>query len=376
MAWGKLAWGYFEHNIHPETGLPGSVDRFFGVTAWELGSFLNAMVSAERLGLITRQAFDTYLTKALDSIARLPLYQDALPNKSYDIRTLSMTDYNGNPTDTGIGWSALDIARLLIAFEILQIGYPNHAAAISKIETSWRLDQLLAAGAMVGKTPDEPEPVQEGRLGYEEYAAKGLVRLGLDAYRALEVADTIEFVDVTGVPVPVDSRDPERFNADVCTTSDPYVLEGLELGLDTRSRAFAWAVLRAQEARSKASGIPTAVSEGHVPDAPYFVYGCVVGNDVPWAVLSPQGERFDQLRFLDTKSVFGWSALFPNSYTASLLTEAFPLNDPTRGWFTGRFEANGHANGSITTNTNAIILESLHFRAFGPLLAFHSRAEP
>ncbi len=374
LAWGELAWRYFEQNMHPETGLPGSVDRFFGVTAWEIGSFLNALVSAERLGLITRERFDDHIRRALGSIAKLPLYKGSLPNKSYDVRTLAMTDYNGQPTDQGIGWSALDLGRLLIALEIVREGYPEHADAISGIKNRWKLEHLLGAGVLVGQGAEQPEPVQEGRLGYEEYAAKGLVRLGLDAYRALEVADTAQFTDVIGVPVPVDGRGPDQFDADVCTTSDPYVLEGLELGFDARSRAFAWAVLRAQEGRARASGIPTAVSEGHVPTEPFFVYGCVIGNGVPWAVLSPQGERFDELRFLDTKSVFGWSALFPTAYTESLLPEVFPLNDPKRGWFTGRFESNREANGAITTNTNAVVLESLHFRAFGPLLTFHGRA--
>ncbi|WP_027136363.1 DUF3131 domain-containing protein [Geminicoccus roseus] len=374
VAWAQLAWRYFEQNVHPETGLPGSVDRFFGVTAWEIGSYLNALVSAQRLGLITPGAFDDYMVRALDSIGKLPLYAGSLPNKSYDVRSLKMTDYNGEPTEDGIGWSALDLARLLIAMEIVEAGYPEHAEKIAAIEKGWRIDAMLLNGVMVGRLPTNPEPVQEGRLGYEEYAAKGLVRLGLDAYRALEVADTVHFVDAMGVLVPVDDRHAEQFDAEVCTTSEPYVLEGLEMGFDARSRASAWAVLRAQQARARATGLPTALSEGHVPGAPYFVYGCVVGNGVPWAVLSPQGERFDQLRFLDTKSVFGWSALMPNEYTSGLLSQIFPLNDPERGWFTGRFEADGATNGTITANTNAIILESLHFRAFGPLLTFPGRA--
>ena len=170
------------------------------------------------------------------------------------------------------------------------------------------------------------QPLQEGRLGYEQYGAKGLISAGLDASRAIEVADTLRVVEAAGVQVPVDARDQQRFGSYVCTTSEPYIMDGLEFGFDTRSRAFAWAVLQAQQPRAKASGIPTAVSEGHVPDAPYFLYNCVVGNGVPWAVLSPDSQRFDQLRFLDTKSVFAWSALFPTPYTESLLQEVFPLN--------------------------------------------------
>ncbi|HEX2526662.1 MAG TPA: DUF3131 domain-containing protein [Geminicoccus sp.] len=375
LDWGRLAWRYFEQNTNPDTGLPGSVDSFPGITAWEMGSYFNALVSAERIGLIDRAVFNDRVTKALGSIARLPLYQGALPNKSYDIRTLVMTDYGGNPTDTGIGWSALDIARLLISFKIVEQGYPEHQVAIAQIRNGWKLGQLVSNGVLMGQPIELPQPVQEGRLGYEEYGARGVVMAGLDAQRALEVQDTLRFVEAAGVQVPIDARDQQRFGTYVCTTSEPYIMEGLELGFDDRSRAFAWAVLRAQEARAKAFGIPTALSEGHVPGDPYFVYGCVVGNEVPWAVLSPDSKRFDQLRFLDTKSVFAWSALFPGVYTDSLLQEVFPLNDPTKGWFTGRFET-GETNGSITANTNAMILESLHFRAFGPLMTPVGAANP
>jgi hypothetical protein len=205
-------------------------------------------------------------------------------------------------------------------------------------------------------------------LGYEEYVAKGLVLAGLDAYRALETMDTARFVDVFGVLVPTDRRDRATHDADVCTTSEPHILEGLELGFDARSRAFAWAVFQAQARRATASGIPTAVSEDHVEGPPYFVYACVIGNGEPWAVLSPQGERFDRLRFLDTKAAFGWAALFPIPYSDHLQEVVFPLNDPARGWYAGRFEADGRTNGAVTANANAVILESLHYRARGPLL--------
>lgn len=368
VQWGRIAWQYFERNLHPETGLPGSVDQFFSATAWEIGSYLNGLVSARAIGILDPDRFDRLAANALNAIDRLPLYEGALPNKSYDVRTLAMTDYNGRPSQTGIGWSGLDTARLLIALDILARRHPEHGGAVRGIVGKWRLDRLLADGVLMGRSANVPEPHQEGRLGYEEYAAKGLVLAGLDAYRALEAADVARFVEVSGVQVPVDGRDRASHDADVCTTSEPYLLEGLELGLDARSRAFAWAVLRAQEQRAATSGIPTAVSEDHVEGPPYFVYGCVVGNGVPWAVLSPGGEPFDQLRFLDTKAAFGWNALFPTPYTDGLMQQVFPLNDPGRGWFAGRFEADKRTNGAVTANANAVILESLHYRMNGPLL--------
>lgn len=38
-----------------------------------------------------------------------------------------------------------------------------------------------------------------------------------------------------------------------------------------------------------------------------------------------------------------------------------------RGWYAGLFEADGSANEILTMNTNAVVLEALHYKAFGPL---------
>jgi hypothetical protein len=178
LQWGRIAWQYFERNLHPETGLPGSVDKFFSATAWEIGSYLNALVSARAIGILDPGRFDRLAGSALGAIGRLPLYEGALPNKSYDVRTLAMTDYNGQPSQTGIGWSGLDTARLLIALNILARRHPEHQGAVQDIVGRWRLDRLIADGVIMGKSTDVPGEHQEGRLGYEEYAAKGLVLVG------------------------------------------------------------------------------------------------------------------------------------------------------------------------------------------------------
>lgn len=48
----RIAWRYFQNNISPETGLVASVDNYPSTTMWETGSLFDAILSAERLGLI------------------------------------------------------------------------------------------------------------------------------------------------------------------------------------------------------------------------------------------------------------------------------------------------------------------------------------
>lgn len=373
-AWGDIAWRYFENNINPDTGLANSTDRFPSTTMWDTASYLLALIAAERLGIIERPRFDAQTSLLLQSLARLPLFDGRLPNKAYDTRTLAMVDYDNQPTDRGLGWSALDMSRLLVALVTLRSGYPDHASAVEALLALWDLPALAAGGSMEGAVIDDAGKIvlkQEGRLGYEQYAARGILLAGLDVLSAADATAHVAFADVETIRIPYDDRPQSAFGAPVYATSEPYVLTGMEFGFDTALGAYAQQVYLAQAARFAATGTLTAVSEGHLDRLPYFAYSTVYGNGEPWAVLSSKGEKLDGDRTLSTKTAFAWDSLYATDYTSRLVEAVLPLNDPVRGWFEGRYES-GPVNGVVTANTNAIILEALHFRAFGPLMLFNA----
>ena len=81
-----------------------SVDGYPSTTMWETGSLIVAIVAAERLSLIDATEAKDRLAAILTSLDRLPLFQDSLPNKAYDTRSLKMVDYANRPTDLGLGW--------------------------------------------------------------------------------------------------------------------------------------------------------------------------------------------------------------------------------------------------------------------------------
>ena len=110
------------------------------------------------------------------------------------------------------------------------------------------------------------------------------------------------------------------------------------------------------------------MSESHLDEAPYFVYSSVWGGGAPWAVMTFQGERLDSKRTITTKTAFAFDALFGTDYTRELVAAIAPLGDPERGWPEGIYEIDGSTNGSVTTNTNAVVLAALAFRAHGPLV--------
>ena len=66
-----------------------------------------------------------------------------------------------------------------------------------QILTRWDMSEMLDKGMLIGArvNPEtgETEKVQEGRLGYEEYGARAIALLGLDAFGAAKYDDFLKF---------------------------------------------------------------------------------------------------------------------------------------------------------------------------------------
>ncbi|MBP0616488.1 DUF3131 domain-containing protein [Jiella mangrovi] len=369
MTQAKIAWRYFQNNTDKNTLLVNAANNYPSTTIWDTGSYLIGLISAYRLGIIEDVEFHGRLNGALVSLDTMELFEGRLPNKAYDVRTLKMSTYANKPDPRGLGWSALDVAHFLVPMSYIMRNYPEHAKDVRKLLTKWDLAALVQEGDMFGTAVRDDKTVfrQEGRVGYEQYGAKAMMLFGLDAVDAAKAERNLTFQMVGDVAVPVDDRKLGNGSASFAT-SEPYVLDGLDFGFDSTSLRLASNVYRAQEQRYRDTGQFTAVSEGHISVKPYFTYSTVWGGGDPWAVMRLDGSRMDELRSISTKAAFGWDALFGTDYTKALVASLDDLADPEKGWMEGRFEADGSPNGSLSCNTNAIILASLAYKQFGPLM--------
>ena len=371
MAWAKTAWRYFQNNTMPETGLVNSVDKYNASTLWDTSSYLMAVIAAQRLNIIDQTEFDARIVKALDSLAKMPLFEGKLPNKSYNTISLQMVDYTNQPSEKGIGWSAIDIGRVLVPLNVLAWNYPQHTASVKKVMERWDTQPMLVKGTLQGAAVTEAgktEYLQEGRLGYEEYAAKSFNLMGLDVANALRYTDFLKFVDIEGIQVATDSRSAQQYGAHNYVVSEPYILDGVEFGWDHLSQELAWRVYKVQEKRFADTGILTAVSEDNIDQPPYFVYNTVFTNGKIWNAITEKGEDASQFKTLSTKAAFGWHMLYETAYTQKLMEKAASLNDPERGWYSGLYEVSGQPNKALTANTNGIILEALAYKQGGKLM--------
>ncbi|WP_435310177.1 DUF3131 domain-containing protein [Primorskyibacter sedentarius] len=379
----KVAWSYFEKRFQPETGLVNAVGSYPSTTLWDTASYISAMVAAFELCVIDKRDFDTRVTKLTNTLRNLDLYRGEAPNKVYNTQTGAKVNYANEPGE--VGMSALDIGRMLVWLKILKERYPHLANSVDNVPMRWNFCNLVNEdGRMFGSFTQgdgNTRYVQEGRLGYEEYAAKGFALWGFDVDRAMS-PEPLSYTTIYDVKVPYDGRDPRIFKNQNYVLTEGYILDGLELGWDMPSdrtndgltashgwRAeFANRIYLVQQRRYEQTGIITARSEHQVNGKPYFVYDSIFADGYAWNTLDPTGEYQPDRSAIAAKAAIGLWALWDTDYTDLLFESVADLYEPDVGFYEGLYE---NGNGFIplqTANNNGIILAALLYKVQGPIL--------
>ncbi|WP_417270977.1 DUF3131 domain-containing protein [Celeribacter sp.] len=379
----KIAWSYFEKRFQPETGLVNAVGSYPSTTMWDTASYISALVAAKELCIIDKREFDTRATKLLNTLRNLDLYGKEAPNKVYNTETGDKVNYANEAGE--VGMSALDIGRMLVWLRILKERNPYLANSVDNVPMRWNFCNLVDDdGRMFGafkRGDGSTQYVQEGRLGYEEYAAKGFALWGFDVDRALS-PEPLNYTTIYDVKVPYDGRDPRIFKNQNYVLTEGYILDGLEMGWDLPSdtsydgmtashgwRAeFANRIYLVQQRRYEQTGIITARSEHQVDGKPYFVYDSIFADGYAWNTLDPTGEYQPDRAAVAAKAAVGLWALWDTDYTDLLFESVADLYDPEMGFYEGLYE---NGNGYIplqTANNNGIILAALLYKVQGPIL--------
>ena len=369
----RTAWRYFQKN-RLSTGLVSSAADFPSTTMWDVGSQLAGMVAARELGLLKPAEFDKWIEEVLATLAKIPLYRNELPNKAYNAKTLIPVNYGKLEKPEEIGFSAIDLARLVQWLDIIQTRYPKHAAASKAVTARWQLKRLVENGQLMGTSIKNGKETwnQEGRLGYEQYAAYRLQKIGIVAPKALDTKAETQFVNVMGVEVPADKR--STYHNYV--TSEPYILDGLESGFQALPAEYAAKLLQVQQRRYQATNQLTAWSEDNLDREPWFVYNCIFVNGQPWKSIDSSGKDATVYRGSSVKAAISWNMLFQTRYTERLYKGMRWLADPTRGVFAGFYEETQEPNRALTVNTNGIVLEAILYRRVGkPLTVWAKEKE-
>ncbi len=373
MEMARIAWKYFENNYQKQTGLVNAADKYPSTTMWDTGSTLAATIAARDLGIINQKEFDDRVVMMLATLKEIKLFNNEAPNKVYNTVTGDMVDYKNHSTTEGIGASTLDLARLSSWLNILACLHPKHAIAAQNIILRWKFCDLIKDGQMNGLALDpvtkKAKVLQEGRLGYEQYAGKVFKMLGFN--QSLSATYKNEFaseIEIYGVPIAYDTRDPRKLGAYNYVVTESYVMDVFEHGFDAENTPLTKNIFEVQKRRWEKTGQVTAVSEDNVDRKPSFVYNTIFVAGSAWNTITDTGLDMDPLKSISTKAALAMAFLYPEDpYSAVLIDSVSSAYDPERGWYSGVYEKGLGYNDIFTSNTNGVILSGLLYKKYGPL---------
>lgn len=381
LQWAETAWKYIENNTNLNTGLVNSIDNYPTLNLSALADYLVALMAAREFNFITSKEHDERLSLVISFLAEMPLGPTGVPNKVYSTSSAKKVDYANQPND--IGWSSIDIGRLLIVLAMTKQRNPEFSEYIDKAVLRWNFCELVTKdGELFGGDIQDGrvQRYKEGRLGQEEYTAYGYLDWQVVPEKAMKL-EPYEVVTINGIDLLFDGRDPRHYDVLRPVYSTPYLLLGLEFNWDkvddTRSSdaehsnevlsAMADSVYRLQESRWEVDRIYTARGEHVVTGEPYHVYDSLYALGTPWITVAEDGSSHDELALVSTRVAFQMWVLWKTDYTERLLTLVKELYDPERGWYEGRYELNSAYEKTITLQTNAGVMEALLYKANGKL---------
>jgi hypothetical protein len=361
----RNAWAFIDRNYVPATGLVRTSDGYAHVTIWDVASGLIALYAANELNLLPDAEYDRRMRRALQTLKVLPLYRNAVYNRAYSAQTAAMIGRGDVPSERGTGWSALDLGRFLSVLKVIASNHPQYAGEIESVVRRIDMSRVVRGGYLWGEDlprSGRAQSYQEGKIGYEQYAAQGFAVWGFRAERALNVTENARPVTVLGVRLLADKRGGDRL------TSDPFVLAAMELDLwGEEFNELARGVLAAQEARYRQTGVLTVVNEDALPVPPhYFYYYSVYQNGRSFVVDAQGPMRNVRVRpWVSTKGAFGWDAVFPSDYTRAAVDLVSQAHARRTSWGSGVYEGTQEVAGSGDVNTAAIILQAALYKRLG-----------
>ena len=298
--WAKTAWKYFQNNADGATGLASGLDKAPIASVWNINDYLAALNAARELGIIKESEFSDRVVRVIQFLNSMELFDKRLPNQFYNVQSGAMVNAANVPQE--VGWSGLDLGRLLIWLRITSQMAPALAEYIDKAVLRWNFCDVLDADGTIyagHRNGDKTEVGQEGRLGYEEYAALGFQAWGFDTHQASQL-EPLGKARIEGVEVLYDSRDPRKSNTYAPVVTLPHALMGLEFqwaevgavpeAQNQRPLArLAQGIYDVQEARYRREHILTARSDHALARAPNFVYDTIFLAGYSWNTLTADG---------------------------------------------------------------------------------------
>jgi hypothetical protein len=361
----KNAWNYFEvgRGVDATTGLPASKIGWNYFTDWDLGVYIQAIMDAQKVGLIgTDGTWGSHdrLNKVITFLETRPLEDGGVPFWFYSV------DGSGSQRHSEI--DAADTGTLLAAL--------NNAKSFDNSFAS-RIDNFVYNRASSSAAHNS-----NGRTNYESLVdglkAESTTSNSIYSYYAIS-GFSYFFPALNGAPDDVLNR---IKNADPVTTFDvalpkakiscePLLYSVFNLRFNSNYNSYLNTLMKqvysAHEAEYTATGKYIAFSEGVGPSPNDFVWEWVVQpNGDVWKVSGGDGSFININPVIYTKVSLSFLALYNSQFAYKMSVYLEKLSgDPANGYIAGA-DYNQNINaarvyGSVDSNTNGLILSAARY---------------
>ena len=358
MADAKVAWSYFERWTNPKTGLcPATVNFATGqqrlhetVTMWDVGSHIFALMAAVDLELISPQKFQSAIGRILPNIAGRRSQGRLLPQGWIATDKFKWGNRNFDGCDAG---------RLLAALYNLDL-HPLVKERAAPTVARWDLRDIVQDGIVYSVENGELETTFRSHCAH--YAAWAFRTWGIEVKSPYEVFQGKS------------SPDGQMALLEVCghigpLGAEPLLMEALEFGMSAESAYLADVLLAAQIEEHEETGRLICVSEGPIPNAPWFLYqglqfdaqGRVWATDTVAGLEAYRTQAFrDEHLSISSKAAYLWSAYKDHPFCDTLLAIVREKAKTPYGFASSINQRTGEASQTYSDiNTNSVILQSI-----------------
>jgi len=351
------AWAYFQPGVGVDanTGLPYAGGIYFkGLTDWDLGVYIQAVIDAQEIGLIsTNGTLGSYtrLDKVLSYLENRPLNETThYPFWFYDATTGK--DYHSlSETATGTV-DIVDTGRLFVALNNLKAYNPSWTQRIDNFVYDTYGNRSDYTALIPGLESDASSNSIYGYYfgsGYTSFWPQQLGNVPESIINNIVNSPTVTTYGNVSLPkVPL--------------ACEPLLCSIFEVNsTDSKLLAVSNQVLLAHEAYYNATGQYVAFSEGNSFTSQYL-WEWVVGPDgTPWQITTSGGALYSGNAIVYSKVAFSFLALYNSTYAQNTLVYLEKnLPNPTNGYSDGA-DTTGRAVPGLGSNTNGMILDAAHY---------------
>jgi hypothetical protein len=345
------AWSYFQPGVGVDsnTGLPyASGTNFEAFTAWDLGVYIQAILDAQKLGLVSSEGTwgsSARLEKVMSFLENRPLNATTgFPFWYYEASTGQ--DYHPLSDKAKGVVDGADTGRLFLALSNLRTYNSSLAPMIDNI--------VYNQSDYAALLPSVEDDATSGNV-YSYYIDSGYgsfwpQQVGNIPSEVINNIVGLQKVTTFGVSLP-----------DAAITTEPLLCAIFELNSsNTELNGLMQQVYLAHEAYFNDTGKYVAFSEGNSFTSQYLYEWVVAPGGQPWKITSTSSNLYLNMNpIIYTKVTFSFLALYNSTFAQNLVVYLQNmLPNPTSKGYCDGANSNGQTIPGTGCNTNGLILDA------------------